>query len=317
MRTIGLDGRLRDDKAVPPIVGATGGSIYTLPIAPVIVQSANYTILPGDGPVLASGTITITLPAATNAAVNGNMYLVKNAGTGVVTVASGGGTIDGATTMLLQPGGSASFSSNGTNWSVLGRGGPPSTQTVTSNYTANKFDEIIIGAGGSAITITLPDATTNKGYRYTLKNGNNGSTKVVVTIATAAGNIDGTSTLPLGQNLQWTQVVSDGTNYQVIARGAPRSVVAKSTNYTVQQWDDIISCTGTATHTMPDATLVQGFNYTFKVIPNGITVTIATVSSQTIDGASTLVLNTQNEGATLQAASGNWYVVADVATGIL
>jgi hypothetical protein len=79
-----------------------------------VAKAANYTMTVQDGPVLASGTITVTLPAAASAV---GRYTVKNVGTGTVTVAPAAGTIDGAAnfTMVVQYS-SVDFISDGTNW---------------------------------------------------------------------------------------------------------------------------------------------------------------------------------------------------------
>lgn len=81
-------------------------------------KTANYAMVPLDGLVLASGTITITLPDVSQADVLiGKRYTVKNTGTGTVTVAPVAGTIDGAanTTMTVQYS-SLDFVTDGTNW---------------------------------------------------------------------------------------------------------------------------------------------------------------------------------------------------------
>jgi hypothetical protein len=63
--------------------------------------------------VLANGTFTVTLPAATT----GNVVDVKNVGTGVITVAPASGTIDGAATYPLSVQyQSITIVADGTNW---------------------------------------------------------------------------------------------------------------------------------------------------------------------------------------------------------
>jgi hypothetical protein len=62
-------------------------------------KTALYTIQPTDDLIRCSGTFTVTLPAATG---SGKMYVVKNTGTGVITVdGDGSETIDGSLTATV------------------------------------------------------------------------------------------------------------------------------------------------------------------------------------------------------------------------
>jgi len=95
-------------------VGTGGGSSRT-----VVAKNAAYTAEPGDF-VLASGAITVTLPASPS---GGDIVSVKKmgSGTGAVTVApSGSATIDGGTnwTTTVQYD-SQDFISDGTNWFLM------------------------------------------------------------------------------------------------------------------------------------------------------------------------------------------------------
>lgn len=74
-------------------------------------------ILSTDSVVLASGTITLTLPTAVGA--SGTTFQVKNIGTGEVTLqgTTAAETIDGATALILRYRNSAvGLTSDGTNW---------------------------------------------------------------------------------------------------------------------------------------------------------------------------------------------------------
>lgn len=86
----------------------------------VVAASANYTMLPNDSLVLASGTVNVTLPsfvAGGNGAYVGRRYTIKNVGTGTVTVLPPTGTIDGGASFAMT----VQYSSidvvtDGTNW---------------------------------------------------------------------------------------------------------------------------------------------------------------------------------------------------------
>lgn len=70
-----------------------------LPVLPVVQAAADYLATINDCVIEASGTTTVTLPTAQSAP--GQFYVVKNTGTGQVTIAcSGSDTIDGSGTEI-------------------------------------------------------------------------------------------------------------------------------------------------------------------------------------------------------------------------
>lgn len=80
--------------------------------------TTNYTVAGTDTVVLASNTITVTLPTA--ASSTGRKIFVKNIGTGTVTVATAGGNIDGAATAVISKQYNAiTVVSDGTNWWII------------------------------------------------------------------------------------------------------------------------------------------------------------------------------------------------------
>lgn len=85
------------------------------------------------------------------------------------------------------------------------------------------------------------------------------------------------------------------------------SYVAKTTTYTATATDQVISCSGTFTLTLPTAVGITGRIYTIKNTGTGI-ITIATTSSQTIDGSTTLAGAIQNETYYLKSNGSNWEV---------
>lgn len=76
------------------------------------VTSLNYVI------DCISGTFTVTLPTA--AGIIGQEFIIKNSGSGSITIdPSGSQTIDGDTTKILAQYDSMSIVSNGTNWIII------------------------------------------------------------------------------------------------------------------------------------------------------------------------------------------------------
>lgn len=87
----------------------------------------------------------------------------------------------------------------------------PAVSTKTANYTTVATDRIIIGNGAS-ITITLMSAVVaTAGRVFRIKNRHS----TTLTVASAAGTIDGAATKTLAQ---WASAdfVSDGTNWYVL-----------------------------------------------------------------------------------------------------
>jgi hypothetical protein len=91
------------------------------------------------------------------------------------------------------------------------------------------------------------------------------------------------------------------------------SVITRTSAYnTAQLSDDIILCSSAAfTVTLPTAVGCTGKVFTIKKTDATLAniITIATTSSQTIDGSTTTTLNTQYETLTLQSDGANWQVL--------
>lgn len=91
------------------------GKAYQLANHSIISTSANYTVLSTDEIILATGTITITLPIAS--ANTGKTYTIKRISTIVTIDVTGGGTIDGSTSISIgQQYSTISVISDGSEW---------------------------------------------------------------------------------------------------------------------------------------------------------------------------------------------------------
>ena len=91
----------------------------------------------------------------------------------------------------------------------------------TSNTLGSTFNFIYTGT--SAGTATLPDASTIAGRMYAIKNASsNGSSLTVNT--TSSQTIDGTTSYSLPNQYQTITVVSNGTNWNVVANGVPAGI---------------------------------------------------------------------------------------------
>lgn len=90
---------------------------FTLPEKQI---SSTYTIGANDYFIeCTANTFTVNLPAATT--ISGKVYVIKNIGSGVITVdANGSETIDGSLTKTLNQNDVIQVTSNGTNWIITG-----------------------------------------------------------------------------------------------------------------------------------------------------------------------------------------------------
>ncbi len=76
-----------------------------------------------------SGTFTVTLPTAVGYA--GQIFVIKNSGSGTITVGTTGGqTIDGSSTKTLLQYGSITVQSDGANWDIGGNDGSSGSSRV-------------------------------------------------------------------------------------------------------------------------------------------------------------------------------------------
>lgn len=99
------------------------------------------------------------------------------------------------------------------------------------------------------------------------------------------------------------------------------NATTKTAGYTIKTSDYVILCDATSagfTLTLPDATANFGQVYVIKKTDSsGNAVTISTILSQKIDGASSASIATQNEAVMIMSDGTNWQVISQVATSIL
>jgi hypothetical protein len=99
----------------------------------------------------------------------------------------------------------------------------------------------------------------------------------------------------------------------VVAPAFVAAIASKSAGYTLTSSDSVVLGDATSagfTVTLPNATTAgNGREYTVKKIDSSANaVTIGTTASQTIDGASTVVISVQYDSITVVAFSGAWYI---------
>ena len=106
-----------------------------------------------------------------------------------------------------------------------------------------------------------------------------------------------------------TATIQDGVGLKLNGVIAP-SYTAKSANFTATSLTSTIDCTNTITITLPTAVGQSGRIHTIKNSGTGV-ITIATTSSQTIDGAATQSLATQWSKITVQSTGANWIIISN------
>jgi len=98
---------------------ALGGSVDVIYSLPYAAKTGTYTITTYDYLInCTSNTFTVTLPTAVSA--EGRSYVVKNSGSGVITLdANGSQTIDGELNVTLNQYDSITVVSDGANWIIV------------------------------------------------------------------------------------------------------------------------------------------------------------------------------------------------------
>lgn len=172
-------------------------------------------------------------------------------------------------------------------------------QVKTAAYTLTGSDNVIItDDGGGSFTLTLPAAAgcAWRGYYIQRKNTAGNTTTIQ---ANGAELIDQANTYALTAQNQGVYIVSDGTGWRSLSTrstgaggsGVTRSVVVTASPVTAgatAATDYVYLTSGTTTITLPTA--VSNTNlYTIKNTGSN-TVTVATTSSQTIDGTTTITI---------------------------
>lgn len=124
----------------------------------------------------ASGTFTVSLPTAVG--ITGKLYVIKNSGTGVITVdPNGSETIDGSTTKTLTQYNTLSIQSNGTNWVISSSGGD-----VVVNPAANR---LLTASGTSTTNVLAQSGLTYDGNKLFVY----GSQSSILQVSGSSGNL--------------------------------------------------------------------------------------------------------------------------------
>ena len=146
---------------------------------------------------------------------------------------------------------------------------------------------------------------------YAAALGRNASVTATGSVSWADGSGTGVTNVELYKfNLFFTNgyKLAGGTT---TVTGLSTAYVAKSADYTATATDYTIAITATGTtQTLPTAVGIAGREYVYKLTASG-SATIATTSSQTIDGSSTYSLSAQYKYVRVQSDGTNWIIVGN------
>jgi len=125
--------------------------------------------------------------------------------------------------------------------------GAIANSTVTSKsaaYTITTSDQINLGnASGGAFTYTLPTASGNSGLRLVIKKTDSSENAITID-GNGSETIDGDTTLLLNAENDFVEIISDGSNWQVIDNGLKDRIETKILGSDQTSAADIISFTG-------------------------------------------------------------------------
>lgn len=196
---------------------------------PVQTFSSNYTALDTDRAssyVWTGGSGTLGLTAATTLG-NDWFFMVRNGGTGTLTVTPAGGLINGAASIALQPADSAFVVCSGAAFFTVGLG--RSTQfnftqltkaVVSGSYTltASEASNVVqkyTGTLSGNVTVTLPQTVQ---VYYITNQTDGGGPGYQITFTTGSGGA--TATVPAGQQVILLCDSVNLLNASTIAAGA-------------------------------------------------------------------------------------------------
>jgi hypothetical protein len=197
---------------------------------------------------------------------------------------------------------------------------------VTNNYPIQLVDRgktILANAASTPITVTLlPVITATNRYRITIKKIDFSSNDVTIT-TNAAEEIDGRPQYILPDYGDFIEVLCDGSTWHLVAAQIRGTIITETLSFAVTLEDDgkFFNCNtngGNVVVTLPAiSTLGKGFEVGFKKIDNSLnSVIINPNGAETIDGQSSLEIDTQYLAFNIKADTLDWYIKNDFGAGI-
>ncbi len=191
------------------------------------------------------------------------------------------------------------------------------TGIKTANYSARSGELVQCDANGGSFTVTLPGGPRVSqiiGVKLLETTGGN-----AVTVSRNGNAIEGEAADPsLSEASEYLELQYNGAGTwidrteQETSGIAAAATTTASTTLTLDQ--EVVLCNNTSniTVTLPTAVGNSGKPYTLKKIGNNTaTVTIDAAGSETIDGATTLLLYIRYDSVAIISDGSNWYISQD------
>ncbi len=194
---------------------------------------------------------------------------------------------------------------------------PQVTSLKTANYAASSGEMVQCDASGGSFTVTLPGSPrVNQIVGVKLLETTGGNAVTIARNGNAIEGEAGDATLSAASEyleLQYNGagIWIDRTEQESSDNSAVATITA-STTLTLDQ--EVVLCNNSSniTVTLPTASGISGKTYTLKKIGNNTaTVTIDAAGSETIDGATTLLLYLRYDSIAIASDGSNWLIVAD------
>lgn len=285
---------------------------------------------------LAVGTQYQSLQASATTVVYGAVNLAQAAAvTGVLPNANTTAASANTASAIVARDGSGNFTAGTVTAALSGNATTATTATNATNTAITddtSTNATMYPTWVTANTGNLPQKTTSTKLTYNPSTGALGTTTFVGAVTgTASGNttysannhgvvVSGSSTTMtvIAPDSSTTKVLTSGgssadPSWQAVAPSAYSVSAVKTTTYSILTTDSLVLVDGTSafTATLPTAVGVTGKVYIIKRVDQTLAnaVTIATTSSQTIDGVTTRKLMTQYEQFTVVSDGTNWQTI--------
>ncbi len=288
------------------------------------ISTGNALISGGSGVAPSWGKIGLTTHISGTLGVTNGGTGLNSATTGGMIYASGTNTYSalaiGTTGQILSiAGGIPSWVSYGGTNTLLYT---TAASTLASITTANNSVLITGGTGIPSLSSTIPSAVqANITGLGTVTSGTLSTGSVIAGVTITLGSDASYDTYYRNSSGVLTRL-ANGTTGQVLSAttsAAPSWISvgvfpykAETSTYSISAATDYtIDCTsGSFTVTLPTAVGITGQIFVIKKSSNGTTITLATTSSQTIDGSTTQLLSPGSKGSlTVQSNGVNWIII--------
>jgi hypothetical protein len=265
---------------------ATGATTYEGPYASTANTVHAHGIGEGSNGSVIVGTVE------TQTLTNKNLASSTNTFPTASTSQAGVVELDGTNSDIQALGSSASAGSSGL--AADAKHVHPNTGVLTSGT-----------AAGGSLSGTYPNPTVATNANLTGPITSSGN-------ATAVAAQTGTGSTFV---MQASPTVTTPTLTTPTINGMLASAALKTTGYTLGASDSIVGANSTSAITLTLPAVVAGTVYTLINANTGVC-TVATTSSQTINGATTFTLNSQYDYIQVVGISGSWYII-DSNTGYI